>query len=162
MPVLIRGLLRVMVGDQITKDLGVGLRLERIALGQQERLDLRVVFDDSVVNQGELTVAADMRVGIAVGDATMSCPARVADARRTVELMPGGLLYQIVDASHLFGDVELAVLKYADPRGIVASILKPLQAFENDCRCFLFTNIANDSTHIFLFLFGENYRPDQR
>ena len=51
---------------QLRHDLGIGLGLEGDALPDQEFLDLNIVFDDAVVNDGELSVLA--HVGVGVGD----------------------------------------------------------------------------------------------
>ena len=52
--------------EQLRHDLGIGLGLEGDALPDQEFLDLNIVFDDAVVNDGELSVLA--HVGVGVGD----------------------------------------------------------------------------------------------
>src|SRR3546814_950093 len=79
-------------------DFGVGLRFERVAqCGQPLALRL-VVLDDAVVDQGELAVA-DVRVGVALGNATVRGPAGVADAQVRAEAFAGGGTFHLGHAS---------------------------------------------------------------
>ena len=74
----------VLVAEQHGGDLGVGLALEREALGEQLVLQLGEVLDDAVVDEGELAVVAEVRVRVAVGRAAVRRPAGVADAGAAV------------------------------------------------------------------------------
>ena len=47
--------------------LGVGLRLEPVALGQEALLDLEVVLDDPVVDDHQRAAAVGVRVGVLLG-----------------------------------------------------------------------------------------------
>jgi hypothetical protein len=62
--ILILRKLGVMIGDQVAEDLGIGLGGEGDSLGGKKALEGPEVLDDPVVNQDELTVLAQMRMGI--------------------------------------------------------------------------------------------------
>ena len=66
--------------DQVRDDLGVGLRLELVALGDELALDLEVVLDDAVVDDDDAAGAVAMRVRVLFGRPAVRGPARVAEA----------------------------------------------------------------------------------
>ena len=68
--------------DQVGDDLGVGLRAEGRAVGDQRLLDLHVVLDDAVDHDVDALVVVGVRVGVGLVDAAVRGPARVADAGR--------------------------------------------------------------------------------
>ena len=61
-------------------DFGVGLREELVALGDEGRLELQVVFDDAVVHDDECSGAVAVWVGVLFGGAAVGGPAGMADA----------------------------------------------------------------------------------
>ena len=61
-------------GDQVGDDLGVGVAVEDDAFGLELALEGGVVLDDAVVDDGDQAVAADVRVGVAVGGAGRAWP----------------------------------------------------------------------------------------
>ena len=74
------GLAHVIVVKQLGNDLGVGLGDEAEALVDQTLLDLLIVFNDSVVYDGNLLVTGIMRVCVDDGRLAMGRPAGMADA----------------------------------------------------------------------------------
>ena len=66
--------------DEVADDLGVGLALERAALGDQLVAQRLEILDDAVVDQRDRP--DDVRVGVADGRRAMRRPARVRDAGR--------------------------------------------------------------------------------
>ena len=74
----------VLVPEQHRRHLGVGLAAERVAHREELGLQLCEVLDDAVVDDGELVVVGQVRVGVAVGRPAVRRPARVADAGRAV------------------------------------------------------------------------------
>ncbi len=60
--------------------LGVRFGSERCAAFQQFQLELGVVFDDAVVDQGELPAVGQVRVRVLVGGSAVGGPAGVADS----------------------------------------------------------------------------------
>ena len=74
------GLAHVIVVKQLGNDLGVGLGDEAEALVDKTLLDLLIVFNDSVVYDGNLLVTGIMRVCVDDGRLAMGRPAGMADA----------------------------------------------------------------------------------
>jgi hypothetical protein len=62
--------------------LGVGLRGEYGALGEQALLELDVVLDDAVDDDVDAVAGVEVRVGVLLGDAAVRRPAGVADPGR--------------------------------------------------------------------------------
>lgn len=77
--------------------LGVRLRTEGDAIGQQLLLEEGVVLDDAVVDQRELVVIGQVRVGIDVGWTAMGGPAGMADADRRLvhSVLLGGVKFSV-------------------------------------------------------------------
>ena len=141
------GLLGVMVGDEIAEALGVGLGLERVALGEEEFLYRSIIFDDAVVEQGDFLVAPDVRVGVGVADAAMGRPAGMADAAGAGERGPRDLFLEVGDSADFFRDCEGAALEDGDAGGVIAAIFQAFEAFEDEGSRFLSTDVADDSAH---------------
>ena len=66
--------------DQVGQHLGVGLRFEAVAGGDQLVGQLHVVLDDPVVDQGELARAVHVGVGVVFGGTAVGGPPGMADA----------------------------------------------------------------------------------
>ena len=75
------GVLVVKVLDQLGNHLGVGVRLELVTFALQEKLDVLVVCDDTVVNDDELVfVVRPLRVRVDLRGDSVGSPTRVADS----------------------------------------------------------------------------------
>jgi len=122
--------------DQMRDDLGVGLRLEAVTVGQQVLLDLQVVLDDPVVDDDQRAVAIGVRMGVLFGRPAVGRPARVANAERA---------RQRPLAEDAFEHLEPS--EHRDAGGVVAAILEPLQPFDDDADRILVPDISDDSTH---------------
>jgi hypothetical protein len=144
---LAAGLLGVVVGDQVAQDLGVGLGLERVALAEEEGLDLAVVLDDAVVDQGELAVAAHVGVGVGVGHAAVGGPAGVPDPDRAAQPDLGGLLLQVSTRPTFLTTSRPPPWAIGEPRGVVAAVFEALQALEDDGRGLAVSDVADDAAH---------------
>jgi hypothetical protein len=136
-----------LAGDEIAEHLGVGFRLEGVALLEQEFFDRAVVFDHAVVDQGQLAIARHVGVGVGVSDAAMGGPAGVADATGADQGKPGRLLDQRFDAPGLLGNGEGAIVEQGEPGRIVAPVLQALQTVDDDRGRLMTADVANDSTH---------------
>ena len=66
---------------QVRDDLGIGGRMERVALFDQATLERLEVLDHAIVNDGNLAVATQVGVGVDVARCTVGGPAGVPDAR---------------------------------------------------------------------------------
>ena len=93
----------VVLLEQVRDHLGVGLRAEDVAVGDQARLQLDVVLDDAVEHDREAVVAAGQGMRVGLGGAAVGRPARVPDAgrRRRVEQVRDGTQHgQVADGAH--------------------------------------------------------------
>ena len=122
-------LLQVLV-HEVRRDLGVGLRLELVALRDELGLDGLVVFDDAVVDHRD-AIARDVRVRVRLCDAAVSGPARVRDTEPAAGRRVGELLLELHDLANRAPQAELVVrLEHCDPGRVIAAILEPLQPFD--------------------------------
>lgn len=71
--------LRVFVVDAVCDDFGIRLRFKPVSQTFQAFAFAFKVFDDAVVDDGNHT-AADVRVGVRLGNAAVCRPARMPDA----------------------------------------------------------------------------------
>src|SRR5438105_319299 len=67
------------VPDQMRKDFGVRLRPKLMTLGQKLVPQLLEIFDDSIVNERELSALVQMWMSVAVCHAAMRCPPGMSD-----------------------------------------------------------------------------------
>ena len=139
----------VLLAEQHGGDLGVGLGLEREALGQQLVLQVGEVLDDAVVDECEATLVAEVRVRIAVGGAAVRRPAGVADA--------GAAVVQRVRLEFIGEHLQLAgalrgldgavVVDDGHPRRVVATVFEAAQAAHEHVEAVALSDISDDSTH---------------
>ena len=141
----------------------------RISLGTKDVPDALqlsaqgiVILDDSVVDQNNFAVAAEVRVRVDVGCFPVSRPSRVTDADRAVQRLFFEELSQLVDASDPFPDLQAAIVSDSDSRTVVASIFQPVQSFQQQFRNRAITNVANNSTHGLIRRRSENEARDPR
>ena len=159
---LIVTLILVAVLDEIHQNFRVRVGIENIALRRKLVLDLKVVLDDAIVHNGQLSRIAHVGMGIAHAGFPVRCPAGVSHAgggsrRRFGAQKP----FQGIELALCLHHAELALLYAGDASGIVASVLKPVQFFDNKGHCRSVSGIADYSTHCFVssislqFLSGE-------
>ena len=133
-------------GDQVRDDLGVGLRAELDAVGDQLGAQLVRVLDDPVVHDGDPAGGVRVRVRVVLGRLTVGRPARVPDARRPLE--PGGQPGDEVGHPALrLADLEAAPGDDRDTRGVVAAVLQASQPLEEDRGGVLRADVADDAAH---------------
>jgi len=117
------------LGDQMSDDLRVGGRTERVALGDEAFAQRFVVLDHAVVDDGQQAIAAEMGVGIGVVGRTVRGPARVPDARPATQRRLLGEPFEPLDAAGALDDHQPAIRTDQRQAGaIVAAILQPAQA----------------------------------
>src|SRR6185436_3311034 len=107
--------------------LGIGVRSELVAERLKPRANRRVVLDDAVVHHRD--PAAHMRMGVALGGHAVGGPARVADA--DLSLQAERKFGQLGNATRAANTLEPAI-DDGHPRGVVAAVLQPSQAFDQD------------------------------
>ncbi len=102
--------LRVFVIDAVCDDFGICLRFKTVSQTFQTFAFAFKVFDDAVVYDGNHT-AADVRVGVRLGNAAVCCPTRMSDADAAgYSFFTGRVLHQLnpADTAHAF-DVTVGI-----------------------------------------------------
>ena len=134
--------------QQLRDDLAVRFRCELYTLLLEKFPDLQIVFNDAVVYQRDFAVLGHMGVGVDIVRFAVCRPAGMADADRAVhERAVRRLFGQVCEPALAFGDVQHAVLRHADTRRVIAPVLQPRKALEQNGRSLLLADITYDSTH---------------
>ena len=103
--------------QQLSDDFCVCLGAEMdIILVLELFLQLHVILDNSVMNNGDTAILIDMRMRIGICRCTVCCPAGVADSRRRIELLPGDGFLQVGNFSLLLADDDFIFLQQGDSR----------------------------------------------
>ena len=129
-------------------DFGVGLRHELVPLFHQAFLDMQVVFHDAVVHYHEIAVAVGVRMGVGVGRAAMSRPAGMANAQVSLRNHSFDFLFQAVQASHAFVNVNFRAIVHGNAGRIVPAVFQFPQAFQQEWRGLFRAHIAHNATHL--------------
>ena len=136
--------------DEVRDHLGVGLGRELVALLEERRLQLAVVLDDPVEDEVDVALkAARQRVRVLGADAAVRCPARVPDpgGRQGLALRSSVLqLAEVADGANLG---ELPVLDERQAGRVIAAVLEPLEAVQEDRLCDPGSDVSDDPAHRF-------------
>ena len=133
------------VGDEMQHRLGVGLGLERVALGGELLAQLLEVLDDAVVHDGDALV--HVRVGVALDRLAVRGPARVADAGAALQGLVGEPQLQVLELALGAPAIEVAVLDGGDAGRVVAAIFEPPQRVDEIARHRPSAKNADDAAH---------------
>ena len=141
----------VLPRHQMHGHLGVGVAGELHARGFQFGAHRRVVLDDPVVDDRDLSRSVEMRVGVAVGRPTVGRPARVAEAGaarqgRGVGFGQSGLQIGQPSCPATNGQPAISI-EQSDARRVVSAVLHPAQRVDNDVAGRTLPDVADDSTH---------------
>jgi hypothetical protein len=131
--------------DELGDDLGVGLRREGGATGDQLVLQLGKVLDDAVVHDGN--AIDEMRMGIGLGRRAMRRPACVGDADRAGERFFGEALFEIEQLAFGAAAHQLAVDDGGNAGGIIAAVFKALQGIDEAAGNRLVSDDTDNSAH---------------
>src|SRR6185312_2574565 len=138
----------IVVLDQMDDHLGVRFGAEAMARSYEELLQLAIVLDDAVEDDGEATVLATrQRMRVQLVHRTMRRPARVPETViRDRPVRACGVLQEleIANRTHV---LEAAVLAKRDPGGVVPAVLEPLQALKEKLLRRSITDVSDDSAH---------------
>ena len=137
--------------DQVGENLGIGFALKVMATALQLLAQLGEVLDDAIVDDGDATVAAGVRVGVDDGRLAVGSPAGVSDTAGSVAIDIGKLALQACDLAHAANDVEVRCGALAhlerDARGVITAILHALKTRDQDVLCNIRAGVADDSAH---------------
>jgi hypothetical protein len=136
----------VMLADDMGENLGVGSGCESVAGGDEVFLELLVVLNDAVVDDGDAAGLIEMRVGVFVAGRTVSGPAGVADADGAANGFGLELASQaFVDFPLLLAYLERGVVDDAQASAVVAAIFEAAQAVDQNGSCLLFADVSDDA-----------------
>ena len=134
--------------NQLHQHLRVGIADEVYALGLQLRLQVGVVLDDAVVDDGQVLRLRVVRVSVPAGGLAVGGPACVGDAYGTAHVLVGTILRQVVHLALRLIHVQVAASVQQRHAGtVIATILQPSEALDQDGISILLSNISYDSTH---------------
>ena len=139
----------VVIIQQLGHHLRVRLGLEHIALLLQLLLQGDEVFDDAVVDHGELAALAHMGMGVDVVGLAVGGPAGVSDAQGAGQVPT--VMGQLPQSRHpalFLAKAQHAIAAHGDTGGVIAPVFQPLQPVQQNGGGLLMANISYDSTHI--------------
>ena len=135
--------------DQVDQDFGIRIAVEGVSSARECLLQGVVILNDPVVNEGELPVTAEVRVGVYVVGRAMRCPAGVANTEPTRGLVAVHVFEQVIHLA--FAPVVLqgaVIVENGNSSAVVAAVFQPFQAFDEEGESFLFSQIPDDSAHV--------------
>ena len=124
-------------GDQLGDDLGVGVAVEDDAVGFQLPFESGIVLDDAVVDDGDEAVAAEVGMGVAVVGGAVGGPAGVADADAAGGGLVAEMANQVLNPAGLLAEVQARAGQGRQAGAVVAAVLQPAQALDEDRFRFL-------------------------
>ncbi len=136
----------VMAVHEVRDDLGIGLRLEDVAVRAQRLAHLLVVLDDAVVDHRD-GLARDVRMRVGFGHAAVRGPARVPDAEQAGEVFRGRRGFHLRDSADAPHAADVAV-EDRHARGIVAAVFEALQSLDQHGNDVALRDGADDAAHV--------------
>ena len=143
------GLAGVIVVQQLSHNLGVGLGDEGEAFVQQALFNFLVVFNDAVVYDSDFLVTGIVRVGVDDGRFAMSSPAGMADAAAAGDRAAAvGHFAQNLQAALGLDDLDFTgSVLHGQTGRVIAAVFQFRQAIQQNGRGLRRTGEAYDSTH---------------
>ena len=124
--------------------LGVGLGDKFKAERRKRAPELLIIFDDSVVNDGQMPADVGMAVGL--GRLTVRGPPRMPDTRAA-----GKSLCRAAESLHPAdapANLHPAAVQQRDPGRIVAAVLQQREALEQNAASRLAADISDNPAHV--------------
>ena len=139
----------VKIINKVRDGLGIGLRFELVAMRLKAGAQLLVVFDDAVVHNGDLALAAEMRMRVAVGRLAVGRPAGVADAAGAVErcLVLADFCFEVCNAAARLYDTQTVLRKCSNTGGVIAAVFQAVKTLDQNGERVLASRETNNSTH---------------
>jgi hypothetical protein len=134
--------------EELRHDLGIRIGYELYALFLERFLYFEIVLDYAVVDQRDAPVLADVRMGVYIGGLAVRRPARMAYAHPALDVLSAfRQLIEHLEPALRLRHLQSAVRRNADAGGVVAAVLEPGQALQQNGRGLFLANIAYDTTH---------------
>ena len=139
----------VQIVDKMRNGFGVGLGLELITMRFKAFAQFLVVFNDAVVNDCNLALAAEMRMRVAVGRFAVSRPAGVADAAGAFHIAADltDLLLKVSDAAAGLYDAQAFLSECGDTGRVISAIFQTVQTLDQNGERIFASRKTNNSTH---------------
>ncbi len=135
--------------DEVRDHLCVRLRREAMPLLFERRLQLAVVLDDPVQDQGHLAVLATrQRVRVLLADAPVRGPACVPDPGRCVGGDRRRRILEELEVADRTDVLESVVRQQREARRVVAAVLEPLEAVEKERLTRARPDVSDDPAHL--------------
>jgi hypothetical protein len=100
------------------------------------------------VDHDDFTAAVPVRVGIFFGWAAVCGPTCMANAVDAIQRSNANGLFEVSQFAGRAADIQMAVLSdHGNSGGVVAAVLKPLQAVENQRHNAFRPDITDNSAH---------------
>ena len=146
--------------DEVGDRLGVGLGGERVAARLEPVAELAEVLDDPVVDDRDVAGAVLVGMGVQVVRPAVGRPAGVGEADRGVRRPVGDRGLEVRELAGLLLDEQVAVLvDEGDPGRVVAAVLEPLEALDQDRPRLPGPGVADDAAHVAVLLRVPRQRP---
>ena len=120
----------VMTVDKVRNHLGIGIRFETVPAVGQALTQFLVVFDDTVMDDGD-TIVGKMRMGIDLGGLTVGGPAGVGDTD-VARLSLRCFVIQFLDLAQRAEAFQLPLLDQGQAGRIITPVLEPPETFDED------------------------------
>ena len=141
----------IIAGDEVDGDFGVGVAGELDAGGFEFVPQRHVVFDDAVVDDGDLARRVAVRVRVAVGGSPVRRPAGVAHTGRSAQGCGVGLGKRALQIRQPAGAPPnrqvTGAVDQRDTGRVVTPVLHPAQCVDDDIEGRLVPDVADDSAH---------------
>ena len=140
---------RIRLFDEVRDGLRVCLRRQDVPARLESIAQLAEVLDDPVVDDGDLAGAIAMRVSVQVVRTAVGRPAGMGEADRSMgrAVGDGGLEVDQL-AGPLLDEQVAGVVHQRDPGRIVAAVLEPLEALDQDRARLARTGVTDDAAHV--------------
>ena len=129
-------------------DLGVGFGLEEVVVAFQFRLQVLIVLDDAVMDDGDL--AGRMGMGVVLGRAAMGGPAGVADADGAGQWLFLDAAVQVDQLAFRPAPVDPAIDQGRHAGAVVSAILQPPQPLDQKGSDLVLADDTDNTAH-FMF-----------
>ena len=110
-------------------------------------LECLIIFNHAIVDEGEFAAGVEVGMRVLIGRLAVRGPTRVADpigpGRRALEHQ----LAELCNPASALPYFHVVAIHNRDAGRVVAAILEPTQAIEQNRACFGTADVAYDATH---------------
>ena len=144
---------RTDVFDQIDQYLRVSVALECVTVFDQRLFQHPVIFDDTIVDQGDIARIGVVGMGVDVVRFAVCRPTGVGDADRSVQILGFDEMFQIGDFALAFEHVQNSFpIDQCESCAVVTAIFQAVKSFYQNGVSLPFTHVTYNSTHNVIFL----------